>query len=347
MTHTDTTDLGIEQVRQLARDLAPEIASLPRLSCVVEQFLLSAGRDTASAADIAAALALDPILETWVLRQANSGFCKLNRPVATVGEACVVLGLEPVTRLVYAACTRDLLRRRLHCYHHPGQGFWLHGLAVGLAARRLAALLGGASPLGIESAQVAGLLHDVGKLLLDPRLPRAGGSRPVSPAVERALSGFDHGVHSAAVAVAWSLPESVVLALAFHHTDHYQPPARLVAVADHLVGHWRLGLATYPELDRPPPLADLAALAAPLGADMPLLARWAQDLPPLLVGLTEMIKAVGHGRPPAIDPAAGQDSTLRALQSRAGPAQDNGRGHTRRSARRRSGPPPRRGGRRR
>jgi HD-like signal output (HDOD) protein len=315
------------QIRRIARELAPEIASLPRLSCVVEQFLLSAGRDTASAGDIAAALGLDPLLRDWVLRQANSGFCKLNLPVGSVAEACVVLGLELVTRLVYAACTRDLLRRRLVCYRYPANGFWLHGLAVGLAARRLAALLGDASPLGVEQAQVAGLLHDLGKLLLDRRLPRAGGPRDVAPDEERACAGYDHGVHSAAIAVAWGLPAPVSLAVALHHAGEPPAPARLIAVADRLMIDWQVGSAVYPQVERPLPLEELAALAAPLGASPALLARWGGELPPLVSGLAEMVKQLGHGAPPAL-PAAGPHPEPGAM-----PAADPVRGHRTRERR--------------
>jgi len=291
-------------VCRLTRELAPQIASLPRLSCVVEQFLQHVGRDTASTVDIAAALSLDPVLHGWVLRQANSGFCKLNRPVVSIAEACVVLGLGTVTRLVYAACTRDLLRRRLHCYRYLGNGFWLHGLAVGLAAKHLVELLGTRAPLGAESAQVAGLLHDVGKLLLDERLPRAKGPREITVAEEIALAGFDHGLGSAAVAATWSLPDDLVVAMATHHGDNPADGGCVLALADRLVGHWGVGGATYPRLDREPPLEDLLTLGHPLVLAEPQVSRWCRELPPLLEGLAQMVQAIGHGTPPALPPGA-------------------------------------------
>jgi HD-like signal output (HDOD) protein len=274
---------------------------LPRLSSVAEQFLQDSGRDTATAAEISRALAEDAVLQGWVLRQANSGFCKLNRPIGTIAEACVVLGLQTVTRLLYAACTRDLLGRPLACYRYPGNGFWLHGLATGTAARRLALHLQARSPLAPEAAQIAGLLHDVGKLLIDDRLPRAGGPRHVTPAAEIAACGHDHGMHSAAVAMAWSLPAEIVLALAYHHAPAAHPAGRLLAVADHLIRHWGVGSETYPQLDLDPPLAELTALGVPLDLDAALLSRWCSELPPVLAGLAEMVKVIGHGTPPDLD----------------------------------------------
>lgn len=307
-TDDDTAATGtidLQRVCRLSQELAPQIASLPRLSSVAERFLQDAGRDTATAAEIGQALAQDPVLQSWVLRQANSGFCKLNRPIGTIAEACVVLGLQAVTRLLYAACTRDLLRRPLACYRYPGNGFWLHGLATGAAARRLASLLQARSPLAPEAAQVAGMLHDMGKLLIDERLPRAGGPRHVTRAEEVAACGQDHGMHSAAVALAWSLPEEIVLALAYHHATEAHPAGRLIAVADHLMRCWRVGIDTYPNTDVAPALPELVAIGAPLDLDESLLARWCSDLPPLIAGLSEMVRAIGHGAPPVLARADG------------------------------------------
>jgi putative nucleotidyltransferase with HDIG domain len=299
----DATRRRPPSVQALARDLEPEIAGLPRLSLVVERFLANAGRDTARAGDFADALELDPVLSGWVLRQANSGFCNLSRPVASVAQACVVIGVAPLSRLVYAACTRDLLRRPLVCYRHPGQGFWLHGLAVCAAAGRLAELAGDRVGLGPEEARVAGLIHDVGKLLLDGRLPRADGPRSVSLAEERALIGADHGLVSAAVATQWSLPTAVVDAVAGHHDPTPPPGARCLALADRLVRHWGLGIWTYARLDLEPPWRDLVEQAEPLGVDRALLVAWCESLPPVLAGLEEMVRAIGHGEPPALPPS--------------------------------------------
>jgi len=289
-------------VASLARQLAPEIATLPRFSRVVDRFLQDAGRDTASATDFAAALDLDPTLRGWVLRQANSAFAGLQRPVSGVAEACVVIGLQPLSRLVYAACTRDLMRHRFLRYRYPGQGFWLHSLAVGLAARRLVVRLGASAPLGAEEAMVAGLFHDVGKLLLDRRLPALPEDAPATPATERRFTGVDHGLVSAAVLRAWQLPTRPVAAVAGHHAPAPSPAARVVMVADHLIRHWGVGQWTYARTSLTPPLRELSELAAPLDADADALQRWCDELPPLIDALGELVRAIGHGNPPELDP---------------------------------------------
>ncbi len=284
----------------LLPDIAGSIADLPRLSCVIERFLADAARDTATADDFAAALDLDPELRGWVLRHANSGFCNLARPVHSVAEACVVVGMRPLTRMVYAACTRDLLDRPLRGYHLDARGFWLHGLAVGIASHRLAERLGPASPLAPEHAMVAGLLHDVGKLILDPLLPRRAATHWVTYADEQRLLGGDHAAVSAAILKFWNLPLEIVDVVAEHHVATDDPDVRLLAVADRLLGFWGVGTETYCRPDPEHVPADLADFAAPLAASAALLHAWYAELPPLVEGLEEMVRAIGHGAPPAL-----------------------------------------------
>ena len=284
-----------QDISELTLLLATEISTLPRLSRVVERFLEDAGRDTARAEDFAAALELDPPLRDWVLRQANSGFYNLVRPVASVAQACVVMGLEPLSRLIFAACTRDLLQRPLVVYRYPGPGFWLHGLAVGIAARRLALRCPGATELGPEAALVAGLLHDTGKLLLDGKLPRAGGPRHVDTAEEIELYGVDHGGISAAIASQWKLPGTVIDAVVGHHSPQPTGGACIIAAADLLARHWGLGIWTYARLDLEPPLRELSELATPLGLATDDVASWCEELPTVMAGLVEMVQAMGHG----------------------------------------------------
>ena len=168
------------------------------------------------------------------------------------------MGLEPLSRLVFASCTRDLLQRPLSVYRYPGQGFWLHGLAVGIAARRLALRCPDATELGPEAALVAGLLHDAGKLLLEARLPRAGGPRHVTTVEEVELFGMDHGEISAVITRQWLLPGSVSDAVARHHAPRPTGGACIIAVADQLTRHWGLGIWTYARLDLEPPLRELS-----------------------------------------------------------------------------------------
>jgi len=273
----------------LCRDLAPEIARLPRQAAMLDGFLTRAGQECAGVDAIAAHLSGDPAIGAWILRQANSGYCNQQRRLHDLGEACVVLGLEPVSRLAYAACSEDLLQHDPAPYRGTPRGSWLHGLAVGCGAAHLAVGLGPSSPLAPEAARIAGLLHDVGKLLVAARWPRDAAT-PAGVDHEAAVLGFDHAMASAAVAATWGLPREVINAIADHHAHAPTSGGALVAAANHLMTCWRVGTATYPCVDTEPPLERLAALLAVIRPRPELLSRWCQGCVPVVTGLDEMLR---------------------------------------------------------
>ena len=289
----------IASLTALREALAPEIADLPRLSAMIDGFLARGADSTASVGAITAGLAAEPALAAWVLRQANSGYQGLARAVGDCGEACVVLGLEPVTRLVYAACSRDLLLYDPAPYPGPARGPWLHGLATAAATTALARLLGVRSPLAPEAARVAGLLHDAGKRLVAGRWPAGAGEAPATPAHERQRLGFDHAAASAALARTWELPPAIVTAVANHHDPAPEGGAALVHAADVLMNAWSVGAAPYPRPDATPPHDELVGLVTRLGGDEDLVARWCDALPPVISGLDEMLRWSQRPSPPA------------------------------------------------
>jgi HD-like signal output (HDOD) protein len=279
-------------------DLADRLADLPRLPDIVGEFLALARRDNLTARAFEATLASDPALERWLLRQANSSHAGQVRRIETLAEAMVVLGLERLKRMVYAVCSRALLDRRLHCYDHADQGFWLHAMTAGIVARALharAAESGGLPPgrLDHEEAFVAGLLHDTGKLLLDEVLPRRGGRRDVTRAEEIACCGVDHAWLSARIAASWRLPASVTEAIAGHHADDVatrSDGAALVACADAVCRAWGVGRATYPRTGDGVDPIPWRPLLTDLGIDRSAWEDLQTGWRPTVAGLAEMLR---------------------------------------------------------
>ncbi len=309
-----------QTLNALQRELAPVIDDLPRLAGQLDGFLSQASRACAGLDAIAANLAGDAAIRGWILRQANSGFYKLQRPVPDLGEACVVLGLETVSRLAFAACSQGLLRHDPTPYRGTPRGSWLHGLATGCAAAHLATLLGASSPLAPEAARVSGLLHDVGKRLIAGRWP-TGAEAPGGTDHERRVVGFDHAMASAAVAASWRLPADVVNAVAGHHTEPFSDGAHLVAAADRLMHCWQVGTATYPRLGKEPPATVCDQLLAPLGAGSELVERWWRECRPVVQGLDEMLRWSERPQPPDLEvpkvPAAPAVASSPARRTRA------------------------------
>jgi HD-like signal output (HDOD) protein len=287
----------------LAAALRPQVEAMPRLTRLVVRYLALLASDGSPRA-LAEGLEADGVLSRWLLRQANSGYFNLPRPVVTLADALVVIGVEALTRMVFAVCTRDLLLFHLHRYPGGGSEFWKHGLICGALARALARHAGPSCGLVPEEALLAGLLHDLGKRPIDPLLDRRQGHRPVTREEERRVAGADHAAVSALICEAWELPAPIVGAIAAHHADEPPPSGALLALAD-AVAHRRRGGAAD---ETPLPPGAWARWRAPLDLPVEELQALLKSARPVLAGIDEMMRLLGHEHvPPDRELTTGED----------------------------------------
>jgi putative nucleotidyltransferase with HDIG domain len=242
------------------------IEKLPSLSAVVSEFLRLCREEFVSARDFEKVIAKDQALVARLLRVANSGMYGKSRSIRSIAEAVVLVGLATMTRIVYAVSAEGLTRNRLVNYaYEPSRGFWMHTTAVGLTARAVADAVPDRR-MHPEEAFVAGLLHDVGKLIVDDFLDRAPGKRQVTPAEEVAAVGLDHAELAEYILKQWKLPPAIIEAVRFHHhpDQALDDPtgARILALSQHIVRTWRIGsqepIDLEPEFD-PASAEDLVA----------------------------------------------------------------------------------------
>ena len=176
--------------------------------------------------DIARRAEQDPAMTARLLKVANSAALGLRHQVTNAGEAISYLGLETTRSLILLTHTFS------YCDRSRAIGFsidklWQHSLAAGQLARRLAREER-ASPNFVEESFLAGLLHDLGELLLAVNMPDEYGAA-IKEARERQAEGIPlwqieaarfgaaHPEIGAELMAGWSLPMSVVEALALHH----------------------------------------------------------------------------------------------------------------------------------
>ena len=180
----------------------------------------------------------DQALTGKMLRLANSAFFGQSRRVATIPRAVVLLGFSTVRNLALSVKVWDALgsgvaRAQL-------EELWTHAVAVGVAAKTLAARLRAGDP---DEAFTAGLMHDVGRLVLAMRFRdeywRAVGGTAESEPIERiesATFGVDHAEVGGWMLEAWSLPPGIVEAVREHHAEQGRPGVPgLLALTDRLV----------------------------------------------------------------------------------------------------------------
>lgn len=188
---------------------------------VAHRLLMLADAPDAAVQQIEAALRQDPGLTANLLKLANSAYFGIPSRVGSVRQAVMLLGLKRVVQLVVAACAGAMLDADVPGYDLPAGELWRHSLAVSVAAKGLA------RELKLEAADeifTAGLLHDVGKLILGQfvqeeyaRIEQTLAQGMPFECAEAAVLGMDHAEIGAQVLAQWSLPENIVQAVRWHH----------------------------------------------------------------------------------------------------------------------------------
>ncbi len=170
----------------------------------------------------------DQVMTLKILKIANSAYYGYPREIITIKEAIVILGTDTLKSLVLSLLTRQILSRSLDTYGLKKGELWEHSLAVAMVARSISKAMKLANP---ESYFVAGLLHDVGKLVLDFYLQdsvkvirqqiREGGLDFVK--AEERLLGFDHALIGSKLLEKWNLPAFLVESVRYHHAYNTAP----------------------------------------------------------------------------------------------------------------------------
>ncbi|MEM7200329.1 MAG: HDOD domain-containing protein [Planctomycetota bacterium] len=182
----------------------------------------------------------DPVLVARMLGMVNSPFYGISRQISSVREAVMVLGFRGLRSLILASGTTKFLKRDYRCYGHDENGLWKHSLAVASGAKALAATLGKDAEMR-EGLFVAGLLHDIGKMLLAPYLREQEFERSTDAELvelEQTALGVDHAEAGELVARKWNLSDTVQAVLAEHHrppeNDLLREHVAIVRLADAL-----------------------------------------------------------------------------------------------------------------
>jgi HD-like signal output (HDOD) protein len=249
-------------------DLTAEglVASIKDLVTLPEVALRIAGMvddPTSSAADIGREISLDAALTARLLRVANSPAFGQHGKIATISRAITVLGVRQVRDLTVgltAIRTFNGIGNELITM----ESFWRHSVLCAVAAGQIAARRErgrGDTPF------VAGLLHDIGQLVLFSRAPepaRAALLKSVDSAEDRGLylcerdvMGFDHAAVGLALAKNWALPRSLQECIEFHHQPELAQEYPLEVATVHIAN----SVAVLAEIDSSD-LGDAPAISA-------------------------------------------------------------------------------------
>ena len=185
-----------------------------------------------NAADVAQSLSRDEGLVLRVLKLANSAAYGQTRSISNISEAIALLGYKSVSNIILAATVYSAMDKGLTGYALDRGELWRHSLMVAYTARYLAKLTGKVST---EDAYVGGLLHDIGKVILNDYV-RFGYGIIVKMVEEKHIPfteaewevlGFDHAMIGEILVSLWEMPEAYRIAVAYHHKPNELPEDKL------------------------------------------------------------------------------------------------------------------------
>lgn len=237
-----------------AASLIESIDELPPLPAVAARVMAMVEDDTTSASDLAQVLATDQALTAKLIRLSNSAYYGFARQVTTVREAVTLLGFRQVREVAIATSLMNAFKRPVPDPVPDTDGFdldlfWGHSVAVAVAAEVVAKKTRSARP---QDAFTAGILHDIGRLVLRMVRPREfaeavalarAGAMSLGEA-EAETIGLSHQEVGRALGAKWKFPSPLLDAVRLHHDATLTPEsdgvAGVVAWCNRFVLHYGL-----------------------------------------------------------------------------------------------------------
>jgi putative nucleotidyltransferase with HDIG domain len=213
-----TQNQGSEYSELLAK--LQDIRTLPVVAMKVNDLI---NDPNSSSSDIAEVLKKDQVLTAKILRLVNSSYYAIPGGVTDVQRALAFLGFNTLAQLVLGLSVYSLFSAADHEDFSMPE-FWRHALATAVCSEILAKRLKLPKP---EEAFTCGLLHDVGKLVLNEidsnrlkQIVTETKKRGCSfIEIERELDMPGHSFIGEVIAAKWGLPQSIRMAIRYHHFD--------------------------------------------------------------------------------------------------------------------------------
>jgi len=221
------------------------ISSIPTLPTVIERLTRLLQNPKTSAEEVGKAITTDQALASKVLKLVNSAFYGFPGRISTITHAIVILGFSTVKNIVLTASIFDAFRGKgKDRIGFDLEGFWLHSIACGAASLSIAKQIGNTEK---EECFIAGLIHDLGKLIMCRYLPKefnlalkdCSDKERLLYESELELFSETHQEVGGFLTERWNLPVNLQNAVKYHHnplpTHEYYLTTAIVHCADILV----------------------------------------------------------------------------------------------------------------
>jgi len=237
------------------------IRNLPTLPDVVTEILRLCDDPDANTRQIARLIEKDPVLTTKVLKLVNSSYFGLSKELYSINQALVLIGYDNLKSMVMSASMLQIFNKDSKVGSFSRKALWKHSVGVGIGARFLAKRVGIGDP---EQAFVAGLIHDVGKVIIDwffhPQfveiITLVDRDHCWIREAEIRVMQVTHEEIGSYLASRWNLPDLLKNGIAYHHqptlAGEYAVMAAEVQLSDSLIRELDVGYGgdpTVPVID--------------------------------------------------------------------------------------------------
>jgi HD-like signal output (HDOD) protein len=247
-------------------ELTQDGTQIPTLPKIFYQFKQAIDDPESTFDEISGIVGNDPGLTVRILKIVNSAFFEFPQQVETISHAISIIGREQLNDLVLSTVVIDQFKSIPQSGFNM-ETFWKHSIACGLSARCLALLKGEPNS---ERFFVAGLLHDIGRLVIYLQLPfkvlevslRCKSKGENLHKAEFEAMGFNHADVGGELMRTWKLPKALEEAVEFHHSPaeatEFSLEASMIHVAEIIANTLDLGFQ-YEEKNINPIIDEYAA----------------------------------------------------------------------------------------
>ncbi len=244
--HSEVSDFKKPNARQLA-GVIESVRPIPQIGLKIIRMMRD---DHCPRQDIANEIRQDQVISAKVIRLCNSAFFGVKTRIDSVDRALVMLGEKQFLQLVISASMETFFPEAAQGYSLCKGGLYKHTLGTAMIAEKLANFSGSVPS---DKAYTAGLLHDIGKVVLDQYIAAAypyfyrrtqeDGADLI--AIEHEVFGLSHAEAGGQLAENWHLPAGLTDTIRYHHSPEKATVnselTHLIYLADLLMSRFLVG----------------------------------------------------------------------------------------------------------
>lgn len=240
----NNTLVGVREKRKILQQIAEEVdnSDLSTIQQTIAEILRVTSDPDSTAKDLKDILEKDPVLAAAVLQRANSAYYARSRSISDIQQAVIWLGFDTLKELALNQKVSEMFRQNIPFSGYSRIGLWKHSMAVAICAKLIYRREFGERG---ENAYAAGLLHNIGVIILDQFLhdefkvifEKSELEQCNLHESENEILGVDHSEVGKFFAHNWNFPGELVHSIGSHHNpdktrSRYARLAKTIYIAD-------------------------------------------------------------------------------------------------------------------